>query len=234
MRHKVIVESFNDQAIYTHILNNFCRSNADVEPFIDNLDWIELAGLERTKLITKLKDIRLELARATETPKLGIIIDLDTSSLNERITFLNELCSEAFELSIDIEKECEFKLFEIPEYDNEFELAYCFSGLNGQGELEDILRAIADTTKSEHADCLETGWKACLTSKGINISEKNFQKIWIDFYKRYDCLNSSQKSNAGKYTQWKYFLEKHPNKFNFSKDIPELNSIKQFLTNFCV
>lgn len=233
MRHKIVVESFNDKAIYNHILNIFCKSSTEIESIVDDLDWVDLGGLERSKLIIKLKDINSELPKATEIPKIGIIVDLDNSSVEKRIEFLNELCSEAFELKIEIEKEGEFKLYTNPEYDIEFELAYCFSGLNGQGELEDILRVIADTTKSDHADCLETGWQPCLNSKGINISKKNLQKIWIDFYKRYDCLNSRQKSNAGKYMQWEYFLDKHPNKFDFSQDIQELNQIKAFLQKFC-
>ncbi|MFV5534076.1 DUF3226 domain-containing protein [Acinetobacter pittii] len=233
MNHKIIVESFNDQAIYTHILNNFCKSETDIEPFIDNLDWVELKGLEQSKLIIKLKEIKSELIRATTIAKIGIIIDLDDSSVEKRIEFLNELCSQAFELTIDIEKESEFKFYEIPEQDIEFELAYCFSGLNGQGELEDLLKVIADTTKSDHANCLLTGWEPCLKSKGIDISKKNLQKIWIDFYKRYDCLTSKQKSNAGKYMKWDNFLSLHPEKFDFSKDIPELNELKKFLTFFC-
>ena len=80
MSHKIIVESFNDQAIYTHILNNFCRSSTEIEPIVDHLDWVDLGGLERTKLIIKLKDIRSELIKAMTTPKIGIIIDLDNSS----------------------------------------------------------------------------------------------------------------------------------------------------------
>ncbi|MFX5031308.1 aldolase/synthase, partial [Acinetobacter baumannii] len=65
------------------VLKNFCTSNTDVETFTDGLDWIELAGLERTKLITKLKDIRSELIRAQEITKIGIIIDLDDSSVED-------------------------------------------------------------------------------------------------------------------------------------------------------
>lgn len=45
MSHKIIVESFNDQAIYTHILNNFCRSSTEIEPIVDHLDWVDLGGL---------------------------------------------------------------------------------------------------------------------------------------------------------------------------------------------
>lgn len=233
MNHKIIVESSNDQDIYTHILNHFCRSATDVEPFVDELDWVELKGLERSKLIIKLKEIRSELIRATTTAKIGIVIDLDDSSIEERIEFLNNLCSEAFDLTIDIERESEFKLYEIPEYDIDFELAYCFSGLNGQGELEHLLKEIADISIANHANCLESGWTTCLNQKGITVKDKDLRKLWIDFYKRYDCLNNKQKSNAGKYTQWKHFLEKHPDKFDFSKDIQELKNIKSFLAKFC-
>ncbi|AWL17882.1 aldolase/synthase [Acinetobacter nosocomialis] len=232
MNHKIIVESFNDQAIYTHVLKNFCTSNTDVETFTDGLDWIELAGLERTKLITKLKDIRSELIRAQEITKIGIIIDLDDSSVEERIKFLNELCSEAFELTIDIEKVSEFKLYEIPEQDIEFKLAYCFSGLNGQGELEHLLKEIADTSNSHHANCLETGWKQCLASKGIIVRDKDLRKLWIDFYKRMDCLSHKERKQAKQNVQWDTFLSLYPEKFDFSKDIPELNDLRQFLTFF--
>ena len=234
MRHKIIVESFNDQAIYTHILNNFCRSSTEIEPIVDHLDWVDLGGLERTKLIIKLKDIRSELIKAMTTPKIGIIIDLDNSSAEKRINFLNDLCSEAFELNIDIEKESEFKLYKIPEYNLDFELAYCFSGLNGEGELEHLLKEIADTSESHHANCLETGWKTCLQTKNIDVKPKELRKLWMDFYKRLDCLTKTEQKQAKQNVQWDNFLLLHPEKFDFSKDIKELNEIKSFLSKFCL
>ncbi|CDM73720.1 MULTISPECIES: hypothetical protein [Acinetobacter] len=149
-----------------------------------------------------------------------------------RIKFLNELCSEAFELTIDIEKVSEFKLYEIPEQDIEFKLAYCFSGLNGQGELEHLLKEIADTSNSHHANCLETGWKQCLASKGIIVRDKDLRKLWMDFYKRMDCLSHKERKQAKQNVQWDTFLSLYPEKFDFSKDIPELNDLRQFLTFF--
>ena len=42
MNHKIIVESFNDQAIYSYILDNYCTSKADIETISDSLDWVDL------------------------------------------------------------------------------------------------------------------------------------------------------------------------------------------------
>lgn len=232
MTNKIIVESFNDQAIYKYILDTFCQSPTDVEAIDNTLDWIELNGLSSGKLLLKLQEVKSDLVRAQDTPKIGIIIDLDEYSVTDRIDFLNEICSTAFELDIDISNANDFKKYTLPEYNLDFELGYCFSGLNGRGELEHILKDIADLTIANHANCLETGWLSCLTHKSIDFKEKDLRKIWIDFYKRYDCLTSKEKCNAGKYTQWEHFLKKHPTKFNFSKDIKELNEIKIFLRSF--
>lgn len=233
MSNKIIVESFNDQAIYKHILDTYCTSSTEIETIDDSLDWIELDGLESTKLVLKLEEIQSDLVRAQETPKVGIIIDLDSSSIPERIVFLNEICSQAFKIYIDIENANEFKTYKLPDYDLDFELGYCFSGLNGQGELEHIMKEIADTSASHHANCLEQGWKTCLEQKGQTVREKDLRKLWMDFYKRMDCLTSKQRKKAKENVRWETFLKLHPNKFDFSKDIKELNDFKSFLSKFC-
>lgn len=232
MTNKIIVESFNDKAIYSHILKRYCRSDTDIESIVNDPDWIDLDGLEETKLTTKLEEILTDIIKAKATPKIGIIIDLDMSSVKDRITFLNSICSKAFNIAIDIERENEFKTFLLPDYDLDFELAYCFSGLNGSGELEHLLKEIADTQSSHHANCLETGWKPCLASKGVTVKDKDLRKLWMDFYKRMDCLSNKQRKQAKENVKWENFLVLHPEKFNFEKDIPELNNIKQFLTSF--
>ncbi|WP_168383649.1 DUF3226 domain-containing protein [Acinetobacter indicus] len=233
MIHKIIVESFNDKAIFSHILENFCKSDTQIEPITNDLDWIDLDGLESTKLTNKLKDIKTDIIKAESIPKVGIIIDLDNSTIEERIEFLNSICSQAFELTVDIEKAGEFKTYTLPEYDLDFELAYCFSGLNGKGELEHLLKTIADTSKSHHANCLEQGWKSCLKSKGIEVKEKDLRKLWMDFYKRMDCLTPRERKKAKENVRWDNFLTLHPDKFDFSKDIKELNEIRSFLRQFC-
>lgn len=235
MSHKIIVESFNDQAIYHHILVNLCiLPSPDIEPIDSTLDWVELDGLEETKLFRKLKEIQTDLIRAQKIPKIGIIIDLDSASINDRISFLNRICSNAFNILIDIESTNKFKRYTLPEYSLDFELGYCFCSLNGQGELEDIMKAIADTSASHYANCLEQGWKTCVQSKGKTIKDKDLRKLWMDFYKRMDCLTSKQRKQAKQNVRWDTFLSLHSDKFDFSKDIAELNEIKSFLSKFSI
>ena len=70
MNHKIIVESFNDQAIYSYILDNYCTSKADIETISDSLDWVDLGGLSPNALIIKLKDIKSDIFKASTSPFL--------------------------------------------------------------------------------------------------------------------------------------------------------------------
>lgn len=236
MNHKIIVESFNDQAIYSYILNHYCTPKADIETISDSLDWVDLGGLSPRALTIKLKDIKSDILKALSPLKIGIIIDIDEESIENRIELLNKACSEAFEIEISIKQTNDFQTFIIKDENNDdfdFNLAYCLAGLNGQGELEHILKEIADTTSSHHANCLETGWIKCLEAKNISIDEKQLRKLWMDFYKRLDCLDSHQARKASDNVRWKNFLTLHGDKFNFNKDLKELNEIRSFLNHFC-
>lgn len=234
MSHKIIVESFNDKAIYDHILNHHCRkSDLDIESIENILDWIELGGLDPTKLIIKLKDIRTDIVKSTTKSKIGIIIDLDDKTIEQRVDYLNQICSTAFDINIKLSEPNQFISFNLPDEDIDFELSYCFSGLNGAGELEHLLKEIADTTNAHHANCLEQGWRTCLESKRIPIKDKQLRKLWMDFYKRLDCLNSKERQQAQTNVRWDKFLSLHPEKFDFNRNIPELVELKNFLTNFC-
>lgn len=236
MNHKIIVESFNDQAIYSYILNNYCTSKADIETISDSLDWVDLGGLSPNALIIKLKDIKSDIFKASTSLKIGVIIDIDEASIEDRLKLLNEACSSAFGIEITIEQTNDFQTFIIKDEnhdDFDFKLAYCLAGLDGQGELEHILKEIADITSSHHANCLETGWIQCLKAKEISIDTKQLRKLWMDFYKRLDCLDAQQARKASDNVRWKRFLELHGDKFDFNKNLKELNEIKSFLNQFC-
>jgi len=236
MNHKIIVESFNDRAIYSHILNKHCTSKADIETISDSPEWLELGGLSEAALVIKLKDIKSDIYKAPETLKIGIIVDIDNETSEDRISLLNRACSSAFGININITSINSFKKFII--YDEnedefDFELSYYLSGFNGKGELEHLLKEIADKSASHHANCLETGWKLCLESKGISVDDKQLRKLWMDFYKRLDCLTKTEQRKAQENVQWHNFLNLHPEKFDFSRNIPELNELRSFLTFFC-
>lgn len=208
----------------------------DIET-LHSTDWFTLGGLSAESVRLKIKDLRRDILIAESKPKIIIIIDLDNKKIEERLNFLNTVISETLNININIDAPGDFKNFNLIESNEsfDFELAYFFIGLNGSGEIEDLLIEIACREISFHADALQTTWRPYLTSQhGITLKDKDFNKIWIDFYKRYDCLNSKQKSNAGKYTKWDQFFRKHPEKFDFSKDIQELNELKSLLSQLII
>lgn len=90
MNHKIIVESFNDQAVYSHILHNHCIPRVDIEIIEKSHEWIELGGLSPKALTIKLKDIKSDIYKAEESLKIGIIIDIDNETIESRIALLNE------------------------------------------------------------------------------------------------------------------------------------------------
>lgn len=205
---------------------------ADIESIMQN-QWFSLGGLSSSSIELKIKDLRRDILTAYEKPSISIIIDIDNHTIEERISFLNQAISSALNTDIDIHEVGAFKTFNITEDDSEydFDLSYFFVGLNGKGEIEDILIELACTDIAYHAESLKNSWRPHLESNyEIILKDKDFNKLWIDFYKRYDCLTSKQKGNAGKYTQWDSFFKKHPTKFDFSRNIKELNQLKQFLS----
>ncbi len=237
MNHKIIVESFNDQAVYSHILHNHCIPRVDIEIIEKSHEWIELGGLSPKALTIKLKDIKSDIYKAEESLKIGIIIDIDNETIESRIALLNEACTAAFDIPINIENTNDFKNYIIQDENNDdfdFNLAYYLAGLNGKGELEHLLKEIADTSSSHHANCLEDGWVKCLEHKKIPINDKQLRKLWMDFYKRLDCLTPREAKQAAENVRWDNFLRLHGDKFDFQRDIQELNEIKSFLNQFCV
>jgi hypothetical protein len=60
------------------------------------------------------------------------------------------------------------------------EFACYFTNVDGQGELEMILKVIK-SQDSTYADCLED-WRNCLPNQGKLIRDKDFDKFWISTY----------------------------------------------------
>jgi len=203
----------------------------DIQTISEN-QWFSLGGLSASSIELKIKDLRRDILTATEKPSISIIIDIDNHTIEDRFSLLNNAISSALNIHVNINEVGTFKTFNITEddFDFDFDLAYFFVGLNGKGEIEDLLIELACTDIAFHAESLKNSWRPHLESNyDTKLKDKDFNKLWIDFYKRYDCLTNRQKCNAGKYTQWDNFLRKHPTKFDFSKNIKELDQIKEFL-----
>jgi len=95
--------------------------------------------------------------------------------------------------------------------------------VDGNGELETVLKKIK-SKDSTVADCLES-WQECI-EENKKLNQKEFDKVWIQMYQRYDCCTKKEAKQAGKNCN---------NEASFSKSIynlddPILNELKIFLT----
>ncbi|MFZ4557967.1 MAG: DUF3226 domain-containing protein, partial [Pseudanabaena sp.] len=111
------------------------------------------------------------------------------------------------------------------------QLACYFTNLDGQGELETVLKAIKQK-ESIHADCLDN-WRSCLTSNEKTIKNKDFDKFWVDIYVRFDTCSNNDKKQAGRKCSMKAFDYVMENKSEiWNLDHPKLNNLKEFLGLF--
>ncbi|RUM45225.1 MAG: hypothetical protein DSY46_03550, partial [Hydrogenimonas sp.] len=172
--------------------------------------------------------------------KIGIILDADDVGIEGRIDFINqalkEVCSD-----INLTEINKF------EYSKELdvEIACYITNVDGKGELETVLRKVK-SKESIYADCLES-WKECLENKGEKIGEKEFDKMWVSHYLKYDtCIG---RDNNKKYKKCANKLIQNPdnqdeievnlqsNEYTIKKDIWDfehscLNDLKYFLFLF--
>lgn len=102
--------------------------------------------------------------------------------------------------------------------------------LGGGGELEDVLRRIAnqETYGTGYADCLES-WFQCIEAKGKTLPEKEKNKLWLQLYARYDACNKGQESSAEKNCDDESVLQKH-SAWNY--DHESLRELRDYLEHF--
>ena len=75
-----------------------------------------------------------------------------------------------------------------------------------------------------NADCLEA-WKTCLTSKGKTITDKDFDKFWVNNYLRFDTCSASEKSQVARKCNYESGMKKDIWDF----ENPILKDLKEFL-----
>jgi len=202
----LIVESENDQYFVQALINHLnlqekVKVDAPISTEFERLGGIQEDG---TNLIIKLKDIKTEIfKRGIE--KIGIILDIDKKQMTERIQLVNNSLKKVFgEETSTLSSVNEFITIQLDE-ELSVKIACYFTNVDGKGELEDLLKAIAKADSS-FADCLQEGWVKCAESKGkkiegkegnttgVDISQKELTKLWVDFYKRYDTLKRKERN----------------------------------------
>ena len=205
MSNLLIVESQGDKFFIEKLLSVINEKSVTVDEPICNIDDYEcLGGIGN--LEKKLKFIKSKIKKEG-IDKIGIIFDADNIGVEQRTKDIQNSINIVFGDNISVE----FKIYIIQ--------------VNGKGELEDILKIIS-TKDSYFADCLEN-WKECLEEKNITITDKIFNKFWINNYIMYDTCNSSKhKGNKSKYCIFEYAI-KEKDIWNFDHEI--LDELKNFL-----
>ena len=200
----LIIESEADKFFIEALLNHININLKVAEPicFINEFDC--LGGISR--LEEKLNSLFRRVKR-DEIKNIGIIFDADNVGMVEREKEIREKIKSVF-----------------GEYDETIFSIYILN-LNGKGELEDILKAIK-TEESPYSDCLYY-WKECLDENDMEVSDKIFNKFWINNYIMYDtCTTSRDRGKKSKYCVFEYAM-KEKSIWNFDHII--LDDLKNFL-----
>jgi hypothetical protein len=247
MTNILIVESENDQYFIEALVKQVLSSDTDV----CKVDEYKHSSLDEKKLTIEITD-SLTAANKNIFTKIGIILDMDNSTEQERIDLINKCLGNSF-------NECGYaqpdQLTRTKEFINcqtndgsAIQISCFFTNIDGQGELETVLKAIK-TKDSTFADCIYTGWLKCLEDKDkkygsrgetCDISDKEVLKLWVDFYKRFDTLTRQNRNETS--TDWRGImtgLTKNKKQLTEARGIkifdlnsPKLDDIKSFLNMF--
>lgn len=226
----LIVESKNDQHFFNAIIGHL-NCNIEIAPpiLISDEDYLSMDGLDPTKLEKALKDLRADIQKG-EIDKIGIIIDIDEHSKEDRINFINQRIQVVFPGSPLLDKTNEFIALKFEGFD--VRLACYFTNVGGKGELETVLKGIKKRA-SIYADCLES-WRNCLQSQNQTIATKEFDKFWVSMYLRFDTCSENEKRQAERKCSmrgFEYVMKEKSAIWDF--DNPILDDFKQFLKLFC-
>ncbi|MEG4631489.1 hypothetical protein QUB56_18125 [Microcoleus sp. AR_TQ3_B6] len=228
MSNIVIVESKNDKVFMQAMVEKLnCDIQVDPPIYID--DYKSLEGLSETELIKALKNLIRKIDRK-DLEKIGIIIDIDNYSEQERLKFVDRCIKQVFQAeSLSSTKQ----FIDIcTDLGTKAQLACYFTNVGGKGELETLLKAIK-ARESPHADCLDS-WKTCIESQGQQINQKGFDKFWVSIYLRYDTCSDNEQQQAGRkctMSGFDYVMEHKKDIWNW--DHPALNDLKEFFKLFC-
>ena len=204
----IIVESKNDKFFIERLIEYYNCKNINVQCIceFECLDGIN-------NLSRKLEEIKFDRYN-----KIGIILDADKEGIDKRIEFINNSLKNVCD---------DVKITAINKLEKSFKLDVYFAcyimNVNGYGELETLLKSIIKSD-SIFADCLES-WRECLKTHNKDISDKDFDKFYINNYIRFDTCSKKEKKHADVYCTFEYSIKKDI----WDLDNNILNDLKEFL-----
>lgn len=211
MKNIILVEGKDDKSFIEYLIQG-----VEVKEFSVDI----LGGLNKDALTRRLASLKTSFLK-NPFEKLGIIIDQDSFTKEERLAFVNECLQESFDIQLsDSQIFVYLTIDKIP-----LQIACYFVNIDGTGELESLLTRIK-TNPSPYADCLQQ-WQNCLSEK---VSQKEFDKLWVHYYLKYDTATHQERQQAGRYCTLEYSLQHKSHIWDL--DSPVLNELKGFLALF--
>lgn len=217
MNNLIIVESEADKYFIEALIKNLNINNIEVGLPICSIDDYDCLG-GFNNLEKRLKEIRFD-----KYENIGIILDSDEEGIVKKVEFINKtfknICPD-----LEIVDICTF----YKSNQEEINVACYITNIDGYGELENILKEVK-SKESIYADCLDS-WRKCIESKGKVVTDKEFNKNWVNNYLRLDtCTNAKHKGNKAKYCS--------QSEESIKKDIWDFNNkylddLKKFLMLF--
>lgn len=241
MSNILIVESKNDEAFMRTLIDHMNLANIEVDKPICHIDEYDcMNGLNLNKVILRLEALKNSLPKK-QIDSVGIILDHD-GKRKKRIEIIDNAVENVFSANKKIEKTGEFIEISsrIGSYRFDLKLSCFLVNVDERGELETLLKTIK-AKPSHYADCLEK-WRLCLEDnfdavtdeeKQKLLSNKEFDKFWVNNYIRFDTCSKKEKKQAFRkcsISQFEYILKTKKDIFNF--DHPALNDLKSYLSSF--
>lgn len=222
MSNTLIVESLNDQYFIEALLIHWGFKNLKIDPPICGIDNFQcLKGLSQKQLRQTLADWKRDAPGESISNKIGIIIDLDQDTVENRLKLVNSAISEVFATDHTISKMNHWITVPV-DAEVSVEISCYFMNVGGKGELETVLKAIK-CKPSTHADCLDK-WRECIETEH-KLTDKAFDKFWIQVYQRFDRCDENEQKQAGK----KCDLQASFQKGAYDFDSDHLKELKIFL-----
>jgi hypothetical protein len=214
MKSTILVEGSDDKAFIEALLKGANIITAETK---------DMGGLNLSKLKKALAEVKNRIIK-TGNSKIGIIIDRDDYSEQERVAFINQALEGIFDVRIVQPGTPVNFLFEtLP-----MEISCYIISAGTTGELEGYLMQMA-ASPAHYANCLKQ-WRHCLEMNQVAVSDKEFRKFWVHYYTRFDTSNAEERSHGNKYCSTEYSITSKPQHWNFN--IPELEGLKNYLTLF--
>lgn len=226
MSNRLIVESKNDKFFIHSLISYLNINNVSISEInVSENDYLDLDGLSVASLERELKTVEAD-AQKSNIDKVGIILDADDSQ-SKNLNKINEALIKVFPKNQRLEEVSQFISIQSINFEEPIQVACYFVNVNGTGELETLLKAIK-SQDSTYADCLDA-WQYCLQQKNKEaISQKDFDKFWVNNYIRFDTCSKKDKKQAKRKCS---MLEIEDDKFIISGQLKDKSGFDYIMSN---